>query len=213
MLENTVAYYPSLKIGSVDNIKTIGASGVIAGLYARTDATRGVWKAPAGTDADLRGILGTTIGLRDQDNGVLNSQGINCIRTFPTYGTVAWGARTLAGDDQFASDWKYVNIRRLTLYIEESIYRGTQWVVFEPNAEPAWAEIRRTVNDFMQNLWRNGAFAGSQSSEAYFVQCGQATITQDDIDNGRVNIQIGFAAIRPAEFVIINIQQMAMKDS
>jgi hypothetical protein len=183
--------------------------GAAAGAIARTDAGRGVWKAPAGIDVGLSGVRGLTYKLTDAENGRLNPLGVNCLRTLPTFGNVVWGARTLAGDDRLASEWKYVPVRRLALFIEESLFRGTHWVVFEPNDEPLWAQIRLNVGAFMQNLFRQGAFQGSTPSEAYFVKCDSSTTTQTDINNGIVNIVVGFAPLKPAEFVIITLQQMA----
>jgi phage tail sheath protein FI len=147
--------------------------------------------------------------LSDQENGVLNPLGLNCLRTFPVYGSVSWGARTMEGADALASEWKYVPVRRLALFIEESLYRGTQFVVFEPNDEPLWAQIRLSVGTFMNNLFRQGAFQGSTPQEAYLVRCDSSTTTQADIDLGIVNIVVGFAPLKPAEFVIIQIQQLA----
>jgi len=183
--------------------------GFVAGVYARTDATRGVFKAPAGTDASLTGVLRPRVPMTDRENGVLNIQAINCIRTFPVYGTVVWGARTLQGHDERGSEWKYIPVRRLALFIEESLFRGTQWVVFEPNDEPLWAQIRLNLGSFMQGLFRQGAFQGRTPREAYFVKCDRETTTQDDINRGIVNIVVGFAPLKPAEFVIIKIQQLA----
>ncbi|MBB4634926.1 phage tail sheath C-terminal domain-containing protein [Longimicrobium terrae] len=184
-------------------------SGTIAGLYARTDASRGVWKAPAGTEASLLGVQKTDYHLTDGENGVLNPRGVNAIRTFPGVGPVAWGARTLRGDDKLADEWKYVPVRRLALYIEESLYRGTQWVVFEPNDEPLWAQIRLNLGAFMHNLFRQGAFQGKTPAQAYLVKCDADTTTQNDINLGVVNILVGFAPLKPAEFVIIRLQQKA----
>jgi phage tail sheath protein FI len=183
--------------------------GFIAGIYSRTDASRGVFKAPAGIDASLTGVLGVTQTLTDDENGVLNPMAVNCIRTFPVYGTVVWGARTLRGNDQIGSEWKYIPVRRMALFIEESLYRGTKWVVFEPNDEPLWAQIRLNIGAFMHNLFRQGAFQGSTPREAYFVKCDKETTTQNDINLGIVNIIVGFAPLKPAEFVVIKIQQMA----
>jgi phage tail sheath protein FI len=183
--------------------------GFVAGIYARTDAGPGVWKAPAGTDASLTGVTGITVPLTDKENGVLNPQAINCIRTFDIYGTVVWGARTLQGDDERGSEWKYIPVRRITLFIEESLYRGTKWVVFQPNDEPLWAQIRLNVGAFMHDLFRKGAFQGKTPADAYFVKCDKETTTQNDINRGIVNIVVGFAPLKPAEFVIIKIQQMA----
>jgi phage tail sheath protein FI len=183
--------------------------GIIAGVMARTDSQRGVWKAPAGLDAALNGIQGLQVNLTDDENGLVNPIGINCLRSFPVTGRVVWGARTLRGADQLADEYKYVPVRRTALFIEESLYRGTQWVVFEPNDEPLWAQIRLNVGAFMQNLFRQGAFQGKTSREAYFVKCDKETTTQNDINLGIVNILVGFAPLKPAEFVIIKVQQIA----
>jgi phage tail sheath protein FI len=184
-------------------------SGFIAGLYARTDGNRGVWKAPAGTEASLTGALGPKVTLTDNENGVLNPQAINCIRNFAVFGTVSWGARTLQGNDAVGSEWKYVPVRRTALFIEETLYRGLKWVVFEPNDEPLWAQIRLNVGAFMQDLFKQGAFQGTTPKDAYFVKCDKETTTQSDINRGIVNIIVGFAPLKPAEFVIVKIQQIA----
>jgi phage tail sheath protein FI len=184
-------------------------SGFVAGIYARTDGTRGVWKAPAGTEASLAGAMGVVVPLSDPENGVLNPLAVNCIRNFNVYGTIVWGARTLQGNDEIGSEWKYVPVRRTALFIEESLYRALKWVVFEPNDEPLWAEIRLNVGAFMHNLFRQGAFQGITPTDAYFVKCDKETTTQNDINLGIVNIVVGFAPLKPAEFVIIQIQQMA----
>jgi phage tail sheath protein FI len=209
---NGAVFFPRLRVPDALNgfqLRTFAPSGVVAGLYARIDSTRGVWKAPAGTEATLSGVQGMTYKLSDAENGVLNPLGLNCFRTFPVYGSVLWGSRTLVGSDADANQWKYVPVRRVALYIEESLYRGTQWVVFEPNDEPLWAAIRLNVGSFMQELFRKGAFQGKTPSEAYLVKCDKETTTQDDIDRGIVNILVGFAPLKPAEFVIIQIQQLA----
>jgi phage tail sheath protein FI len=176
---------------------------------ARTDSERGVWKAPAGTETRLAGVRDLTVPLTDQESGLLNPLGINVLRTFPITGTVVWGARTLDGADASASQWKYVPVRRLALMIEESLYRGTKWVVFEPNDERLWGQIRLNVGAFMRTLFRQGAFQGTSAREAYFVKCDKDTTTQDDINRGVVNILVGFAPLKPAEFVIIQIEQLA----
>ena len=191
--------------------ETFVPCGVVAGVIARTDATRGVWKAPAGTDAALRGTQGLSVTLTDLENGMLNPLGINALRSFPVTGRVVWGARTLRGADQLADEYKYVPVRRLALFIEESLFRGTQWVVFEPNDEPLWAQIRLNIGAFMQNLFRQGAFQGSSPREAYFVKVDRETTTQNDINLGIVNVVVGFAPLKPAEFVVIRIQQIAGK--
>jgi phage tail sheath protein FI len=183
--------------------------GFVAGLYARTDSSRGVWKAPAGTEASLTGVLGVKTTLTDNENGVLNPKAVNCIRNLPVYGTVVWGARTLQGNDERGSEWKYVPVRRTALFLEESLYRALKWVVFEPNDEPLWAQIRLNVGAFMHDLFRQGAFQGKTPQDAYFVKCDKETTTQSDINRGIVNIVVGFAPLKPAEFVIIKIQQIA----
>ena len=143
------------------------------------------------------------------ENGDLNQLGINCLRAFPVYGRLVWGSRTLEGADRLASEWKYLPVRRTALYIEESLYRGLKWVVFEPNDEPLWSQIRLNVGAFMHNLFRQGAFQGMTPKDAYFVKCDKETTTQNDINLGIVNIWVGFAPLKPAEFVILHIQQMA----
>lgn len=208
---NAAVYFPRIEIAdrlNEDRPLNVASGGTLAGIYARTDATRGVWKAPAGTEATLRGATIKT-KLTDLKNGTLNQMGINVLRTFPIYGNVCWGARTLNGADQQASEWKYIPIRRTALYIEESLYQGLKWVVFEPNDEPLWAQIRLNVGAFMHNLFRQGAFAGKTPREAYFVKCDKETTTQNDINLGIVNILVGFAPLKPAEFVVIKIQQIA----
>jgi len=205
-------YYPRVQVPDPLNsfrLRSFGASGTIAGLCARTDSARGVWKAPAGTEANLVNVPQLDYALTDGENGVLNPLGINCLRNFPVFGNVCWGARTLEGADQLESEWKYVPVRRFTLFLEESLYRGTKWVVFEPNDEPLWAQIRLNIGAFLQSLFRQGAFQGATPKDAYFVKCDSTTTTQTDIDNGIVNIVVGFAPLKPAEFVIIKIQQIA----
>jgi phage tail sheath protein FI len=183
--------------------------GFVAGLYARTDTNRGVWKAPAGTEASLTGVLGVRTTLTDGETGVLNPKAVNCIRNLPVYGTVLWGARTLQGNDERGSEWKYIPVRRTALFIEESLYRALKWVVFEPNDEPLWAQIRLNVGAFMHDLFRQGAFQGKTPQDAYFVKCDKETTTQSDINRGVVNIIVGFAPLKPAEFVVVKIQQIA----
>ena len=205
-------YFPRTEIPDPLNgyqLRAVGPSGTIAGLYAQTDGTRGVWKAPAGTAATLTNVAALTYTMTDPENGVLNQQAINCLRSLPVYGNVCWGARTLDGADQLASDWKYIPVRRLALYIEASLYQGTQWVVFEPNDEPLWSQIRLNVGAFMRGLFQQGAFQGSTPNSAYFVKCDSDTTTQADINLGVVNILVGFAPLKPAEFVILQIQQIA----
>lgn len=209
---NAAIYFPRvvqadpLREGQLD---TFVPCGIVSGVMAATDANRGVWKAPAGIDAALAGIRRLEVRLNDSQNGQLNDRGINCFRTFPVVNSVVWGARTMRGANQLADQYKYVPVRRLALYIEESLYRGTQWVVFEPNDESLWAQIRLNVGSFMQGLFRQGAFQGSSPRDAYLVKCDSETTTQDDINRGVVNVLVGFAPLKPAEFVIIQIQQLA----
>jgi phage tail sheath protein FI len=210
--ENAALYFPRLKMADPlqeNRLEEFAPCGAVTGIMARTDAQRGVWKAPAGQEATLLGVRGLAYKMTDGENGQLNPLGVNCLRTFPIVGHVVWGARTLEGADRLASEWKYLPVRRLALYIEESLYRGTQWVVFEPNDEPLWAQIRLNVGAFMHNLFRQGAFQGTSPREAYFVKCDSETTTQNDIDLGIVNILVGFAPLKPAEFVIIKISQIA----
>jgi phage tail sheath protein FI len=209
---NAAVYFPTmLAADPLQNFRVhpMPSSGALAGIYASTDATRGVWKAPAGVDAIIQGAQGLSDTLTDAENGTLNPLGINCLRTFAVYGTVTWGARTLFGSDARADEYKYIPVRRIALYIEESLYRGTKWVVFEPNDEPLWAQIRLNVGAFMQTLFRQGAFQGSTPKAAYFVKCDSETTTPTDQNLGVVNILVGFAPLKPAEFVVIQIQQMA----
>ena len=209
--ENGAAFFPRLRLADPLNngqLRTFAPSGVVAGVYATTDGTRGVWKAPAGIGATLNGVQNLTYQLNDQENGTLNPLGLNCFRTFPLYGPILWGARTLVGADAMANQWKYVPVRRTALYLEESLFRGTKWVVFEPNDEPLWAAIRLNVGSFMQQLFQKGAFQGKTPDQAYFVKCDGETTTQADIDQGIVNILVGFAPLKPAEFVVIQIEQL-----
>jgi phage tail sheath protein FI len=206
--DHSAVFYPRITIDQNGLKRNIGPSGALAGLFARVDSTRGVWKAPAGTEADLRGIVGLESRLSDRENGILNPRAINTLRVFPG-GIVNWGARTNQGDDDTPHDYKYIPIRRLALFIEESLYRGLKWVVFEPNDEPLWAQVRLNVGAFMHNLFRQGAFQGRTPKDAYFVKCDSETTTQNDRNLGIVNIWVGFAPLKPAEFVILFLQQMA----
>jgi phage tail sheath protein FI len=208
---NAAVYFPRLQIADPLNgnrPRDVGPSGTLAGIYARIDSTRGIWKAPAGTEAVLTNATLPT-KLTDDQNGGLNPLGINVLRTFPVFGNVAWGARTLLGADIQTSEWKYIPVRRTALYIEESLFQGLKWVVFEPNDEPLWSQIRLNVGTFMQDLFRQGAFQGTTPRDAYFVKCDSDTTAQSDIDRGIVNILVGFAPLKPAEFVVLKIQQIA----
>ena len=184
----------------------VAPCGAVAGVIARTDGQRGVWKAPAGADATLLGVEGLAVTLSDASQALLNPLALNCLRQMPGIGHVVWGARTLAGrDDDGSREWTYLPVRRLGLYIEESVERGTDWAVFEPNDEPLWARIRNAVGAFMDGLFRAGALQGARASDAWFVKCGTDTMTAADIANGNVNIAIGFAPLRPAEFIVVRI--------
>ncbi|MBC8132501.1 MAG: phage tail sheath family protein, partial [Deltaproteobacteria bacterium] len=209
---NAAVFFPRLKQPNIlkgGQVEVFAPCGAVAGIFARTDSKRGVWKAPAGLEANLIGVPELSVGLTDDENGELNPKGINCLRAFPTGGRVVWGSRTLRGDDGLADEYKYIPVRRTALFIEESLFRGTQWVVFEPNDEPLWAQIRLNLGAFMNNLFRQGAFQGKTPREAYFVKCDKETTTQNDIDLGIVNIHVGFAPLKPAEFVVLKIQQIA----
>ena len=210
--KNAAIFFPRLRQSNPlreNQMEDFVPCGAAAGIFARTDTTRGVWKAPAGLDATLIGVPQLSVPLTDAENGELNPLGINCLRVMPPAGRIVWGSRTRVGDDRLASEWKYIPVRRTALFIEESLYRGTQWVVFEPNDEPLWAQIRLNVGAFMHNLFRQGAFQGRTPREAYLVKCDKETTTQNDINLGIVNIVVGFAPLKPAEFVIIKIQQLA----
>ena len=210
--KNSAFYFPWVQAPDPLNQNRPGyfpPCGFVAGIYARTDGTRGVWKAPAGTEATLASASGVQVQLNDSQNGKLNPLGVNCIRNFNVYGIVVWGARTMQGNDEIGSEWKYVPVRRTALFIEESLFRALKWVVFEPNDEPLWSEIRLNVGAFMHNLFRQHAFQGITPTDAYFVKCDKETTTQNDINLGIVNIVVGFAPLKPAEFVVIQIQQMA----
>jgi phage tail sheath protein FI len=209
---NAALYFPYLRQPDPlqeNRLADFAPCGAVAGIMARTDGQRGVWKAPAGNDATLNGVVELTVKLTDGENGQLNPLAVNCLRSFPVIGRLVWGARTLRGADQLASEWKYLPVRRTALFLEESLFRGSQWVVFEPNDEPLWAQIRLNLGAFMQNLFRQGAFQGRSPREAYFVKCDRETTTQNDIDLGIVNIVVGFAPLKPAEFVVIKLQQIA----
>lgn len=210
--ENAALFFPRLQEANPlhqNQLEIYVSCGAVAGVIARTDGERGVWKAPAGIDATLSGVTALSVLLNDSENGDLNKVGINCLRALPPYGRLVWGARTRKGSDRLASEWKYIPVRRTALFIEESLYRGTKWVVFEPNDEPLWAQIRLNIGVFMHGLFRQGAFQGTSPRDAYFVKCDKETTTQDDINKGIVNVVVGFAPLKPAEFIVIRLQQLA----
>jgi phage tail sheath protein FI len=203
---NAAVYFPRVIEADLmrNNSPTVmPACGMVAGNYAGNDSARGVWKAPAGMNAGLSGILGLEINLTDAQNNLLNSLGINCLRSFPITGPLVWGARTLRGADVLQDDYKYISIRRLGLFLEESIDRGTRWAEFEPNDESLWSIIRDSVSTFLADLQKQGAFY------SYFVRCDNSTMTQDDIERGILNIMVGFAPLEPAEFIVFQITQCA----
>jgi|GEM_PF-586799 len=204
-------YFPRLVIPDpLDDYRprNIPSSGTVAGIYARTDSTRGVWKAPAGVDAVIQGAE-VAVSMTDDLNGQLNPRGVNVLRQFPVYGNIVWGARTLAGADALSSEYKYVNVRRLMNYVEESIFQSIKWAVFEPNNETLWGKIRLQLNGFLSGLFSSGAFQGATSGQAYFVRCDGTTTTPLDIDMGVVNVVVGIAPSKPAEFVVLQFQQIA----
>lgn len=205
---NAAIYFPRLlaAVGArARRPRSFAACGAIAGVIARTDRERGVWKAPAGIEARLNGVAGLSLAVSGHENGLLNRQAVNVLRSFPVYGPLVWGARTLAGYDGSGSEWQYIPSRRLALHIEESLDRGTRWAVFEAGGEPLWAKIRSAVGDFMQSLFRAGAFQGATPGDAYFVRCGPDTTSQAEVAQGTTNLLVGFAALKPAEFLLIRL--------
>lgn len=212
----TALYYPWVKVGNpfYDADKNPGAatsvlvppSAYAAGMWSKIDGKRGVWKAPAGIETNLLGAAGFEYTVEDAEQDYLNPVGINCFRTLPNYGRVIWGGRTLA--TKADPEWRYIPVRRTAILIEESIYNGIQWAVFEPNNHNLWASLRNNISSFMNGLFRAGAFQGDKANDAYFVRCGLGdTMTQGDVDRGQVIVTVGFAALKPAEFVIVRIQQ------
>jgi phage tail sheath protein FI len=204
---NAILYFPRLLRLAPDSRQATVCvpCGAAAGVIARTDSQRGVWKAPAGSEAHLRDVSDLAVPLTDLENGLLNPIGVNALRVFPGRGKLIWGARTLRGADSMGDEYKYVPVRRLAMHIEESVSRGIAWAAFEPNDEPLWGTLRLNVGAFLQGLFREGAFQGTTPREAYFVQCDAQTTTQEDINRGRCNVVIGFAPLKPAEFVVLRI--------
>src|ERR1039458_2056189 len=208
-ITSCAVFYPRVQVNDNGTLRYMGVSGMMAGVCASTDSARGVWSAPAGSNALLTGVTGLEVNLSDKQNGILNPLGVNCVRSF-SVGYVNWGARTVAGFDNTPhDDWKYLNVRRFALFLEESLFEGTQWVVFQNNAEPLWAQIRMNVTAFMMNLFRQGAFAGTTPQTAFFVKCDAEQNPPADQNLGIVNIIVGFAPLKPAEFVVISIQQIS----
>lgn len=212
----SVVYYPWTKVANpfynaetnpgVPTTVLVGPSGFAAGMWAKIDGRRGVWKAPAGVETSLLGVAGLQYLVEDGEQDSLNPLGINCLRKMPGFGPVIWGTRTLA--TKADPEWRYVPVRRTAIMIEQSIFNGIQWAVFEPNNHNLWASLRGNIGSFMDGLFRAGAFQGTKASDAYFVRCGLGdTMTQDDIDRGQVIVIVGFAPLKPAEFVIVRIQQ------
>ncbi len=210
--ENAAAFFPDLLVATQDGPVTASPAGAIAGVIARTDRSRGLWKAPAGLEAAIAGTVGVATAINTAGASALSRVGVNTIRQLPGTGIVPWGARLLSSPAAGDPEWQYVNVRRLLIFLERSIDEGTQWVVFEPNDEPLWASVRQSIDCFLMALFRQGALAGRAPDDAYFVKCGPDTMTQDDIDNGVVNIVVGFAPLRPAEFVTFQIQRRATDD-
>lgn len=213
---NAAVFFPPVRVadppdpaGSI----SVPVSGAVAGVFARTDVERGVWKAAAGTGAVVNGIFGLAYDLTEPQASQLNQSAINCLRLLPGAGTVVWGARTRESASYQASEWKYIPVRRLALFIEESISRSTRWAIYEPNGQTLWTRIRSETGNFLYRLFLQGAFQGRTPQEAYFVKCDAETVTQNDVDNGTVNIIVGFAPLRPAEFIVIRISQKAGQDA
>lgn len=207
--DHAALYFPWIRFAdslNQDKPRAMPPCGAIAGLYARTDSERGVWSAPAGSRATITAAQGVDFALTHEETDRLSLLGINCIRHLPRYGVVAWGARTFAAPP---SENKFISAQRLKLFLVESLLHGTKWVIFEPNDESLWAMIRLNIESFMHHLWRQGAFQGNTPAKAYFVKCDHETNTQQDISNGIVNILVGYAPLKPAEFFMLKIQQMA----
>jgi Bacteriophage tail sheath protein len=208
---NVALYFPLIRMSNPSRRScsiSASATGAIAGLYARMDFQQGIWQAPAGTKAGLLGISDVEIGLSESDMGQLKDAGINALRSFPGCGIVAWGARTFTANGEH-DEWKYVPVRRLFIFLQRSIHQGLQWTVFEPNGESLWAEIRLSISSFLNQLFRRGAFVGGSTREAYFVKCGGDTMTSNDIQAGRVVALVGFAPLKPAEFVVLRVELRA----
>lgn len=209
-LRDSAIHVPRLRIADPDApgaTLDVGPSGAVAGVISTIDRRSGVWRAPAGTTAALRGVVDlASRPLTDTEMSALNALGVNVIRNLPGIGPVIWGARTLAGDDAQGGEWRYLPVRRTALFIEQSLADGLRRVVFEPNGEPLWSQVREAVSTFLDELFRSGALQGARPREGYFVKCGTETTTRADIDSGVVNLVVGFAPVRPAEFVTMTIR-------
>ncbi len=212
--QNAAMYLPWMlpADAGTGTIHALPPSGFVAGVFARTDRTRGVWKSPAGVEATLVGATGPALPVTDRDVAALAEHGVNAIRSFADH-TVVWGSRTLAGGITSESDFKYVAVRRLAIFIEDSVEQGLSWAVFEPNGEALWAQVRLSVSDFLLNLFHQGAFPGTTPAQAYFVKCGVDTMTADDIARGDLRIVIGFAPLKPAEFVVLRFSTKAAQST
>jgi hypothetical protein len=210
---NGALYFPYLKATNPRTNQPVNLppSGYVAGIYSRTDQNRGVWKAPAGLETTVHNTSGVVDSgrMNDMRHGDLNPRGVNCLRSFPGSGTVVFGARTLVTANLAFEQWRYVPVRRMALFIEQTLFINLTWVVFEPNDEPLWIAIRTSIERFMLSLFRQGAFQGSTPSQAFQVQCDHSTTTQEDVNNGIVNIIVAFAPLKPAEFVVVKIAQLA----
>jgi phage tail sheath protein FI len=208
---HAAAYFPNIRVDDPlvpGSIRSHPPSGAVAGVFARTDGQFGVWQAPAGVEASLSGVYGPSVVMSDDEQGLLNPIAVNCIRQFPIFGTVSFGSRTVDGSNALASEWKYIPVRRTASYILRSLSEALRWAVHKPNGEQLWSQLRINTTAFMQGLFRQGAFKGVSSRDAYFVLCDASTTSADDINNGVVNIVIGFAPLKPAEFVVISLRQI-----
>ena len=204
-------YFPWLSILdplAVGGHRSIAPSGSIAGSFARGDSAHGIWKSPSGIDQTLAGVDGPVVPITDADNATLGALAVNAIRRFPS-GTVAWGARTMAGGDDVSSDWRYVPVRRMALHLERSIARGLSWTVRQTSTSALWTQVTAVVETYLHGLWLRGAFQGSTTRQAFVVRCDATTMTSSDLANGVVDIVVGFAPSKPAEFVVLRISAFA----
>ncbi len=213
--QSSAVYFP--RVQSIDprdgtTARTLPNCGCVAGIWARTDIETGVWKAPAGLDATLNGISGLAVRLTDAENGILNPLGINCLREFAGVGPVVWGARTLRGADPWTDDYKYVPVRRLSLYIQSWLKVNTAWAAFEPNGPALWARLTAQVSDFLNGPWEQGALFGARPDDSYSVRCDASTTAAEDLAEGVANVQIAFAPVKPAEFIILTVAVRTAQD-